>query len=391
MATWTLSSPTHSLLLPDWQRLRMTGEAGRIPVLLAGVVTESSQLLQMFSMVANRHVVDTFMGQIFRQYHFSAEGLATWQEAGVWVHVDALHPLHAAADKKLKQWFKTLRYDMAGEAAKMDFATLKLPKGSVHVRNGISYEGYTARFLKAHSLRTITDLVEKSVVLCKQAWNWEPVNLRVLTHTRGNAMGIAYAPGKGVHRISLASSLVNKYDEMSIFRVILHELCHHYREERFPRPAGYTTGDAHDKYFCDALSLVDPVVKEQPESCRIFTDSQWEGSEVVQQEKQTLQADRYDPERGAFTFRHLKSGQMRLDWKGEDFNKKAIVIGPGLSKITEGMTPAQQRELRVYAATHRDDIVLGHFGLRSITPGEYSFYDLMAALQKRFGIEGLVA
>jgi hypothetical protein len=39
-------------------------------------------------------------------------------------------------------------------------------------------------------------------------------------------------------------------------RVVIHELCHHWREERFPH------GTSHDPVFCRELARVDPVVRQ---------------------------------------------------------------------------------------------------------------------------------
>lgn len=389
MPTWVNSNEQTTLVVPYWKKIKLKTEIGDLPSLLLGALNESTQRLQMFVIPNMKNVADTALGEAFRIYGFPTEGYKDWLDAGEWISDKALHPLHLAADKELKKWIKTLYIPMGGSFQKTHSVQLKLPKGVIQVRNGVSYEGYTKRFLKAHSFDAIVKVTEDAIKLCRAAWNWEPQNLRVLTHSEGRAMGIAYAPGKGVHRISLHSRLVNEYDTMSIFRVILHELCHHYREERFPRSRQMSSAFSHDKTFCEALALVDYTVKDSPSQCEFFSDEKWEGSVVVQSKQTALRGDRYDPSRGAFILRLLKTGHMRMDWQGRDFNKKAIRVDSTLVKLNEGMTREQQERIMVYAADRR-----ALWALETIVKGQadkgVDYYSFMAGLERSYGIKGLV-
>lgn len=129
----------------------------------------------------------------------------------------------------------------------------------------------------AHPLEEIIEITEAAVVECFNAWQWKPVGLTLGFHASGRAMGLAYSPGKGDRRISLAAGLLAAYDADSIFRTLLHELCHHAREELHPRtlegrPSFLREAMAHDTVFCDMLAEVDATIRDNPTSCRFFND-----------------------------------------------------------------------------------------------------------------------
>lgn len=247
---------------------------------------------------------------------------------GQWHTAKALHPLVASAMKKAWEWFKEV---VKGGDLFSSFYEFKvtMPKGAIRTTaSGVTFEGYTDRVLKAHSFATMSKLVDDATTLCASAWGWKARKLRVLLHGTSRALGLAYNPGQGVHRISLNTRLINEYDTMSIFRVVLHELCHHYRNETFP-----LSHNAHDALFCEALGKVDPIVLQDKKQCQFFTDEVWEGSTVVQakMEKQSAlkQADNYDPSKGGISVRVLADYKIKMDWlpftKG-DFKRVAMPL-----------------------------------------------------------------
>jgi hypothetical protein len=71
-----------------------------------------------------------------------------------------------------------------------------------------------------------------------KAWGgWRPTGLEIQLHKSGNALGIAYAPGDGASsgrtKISLNVELFKHYDDNAIWRVLVHELCHHCHNEKY--------------------------------------------------------------------------------------------------------------------------------------------------------------
>ena len=129
----------------------------------------------------------------------------------------------------------------------------------------------------AHTANALAQIVGDAVAVCAKAWGgWKPDGLTVSFHSSRKAMGLAYAPGNGDRRISLNERLLTSYDAISIARVVLHELCHHAREEQQPRERfkGY---NSHDPLFCSMLVLVDAELAANPKRCRFFVDEQDDG------------------------------------------------------------------------------------------------------------------
>jgi hypothetical protein len=129
----------------------------------------------------------------------------------------------------------------------------------------------------AHTLQEIVDITSGAVIECFNAWGWKPLGLTLGFHASGRAMGLAWSPGMGDRRISLATRLLAAYDADSIYRTVLHELCHHAREELHPRilegrAAFVREIMSHDAIFCRMLGEVDPTVREKPADCRFFND-----------------------------------------------------------------------------------------------------------------------
>lgn len=145
------------------------------------------------------------------------------------------------------------------------------------VAGDIRIDGFRAVERKtAHSFDAISKMLLRAVAECHRAWGWKATGLVVTFHASARAMGLAYNPGAGDRRISLSFSMLEKYDIGSVERTTLHELCHHAREEMFPRKRSTGRGraaEAHDAQFCAMLAEVDPTVAANPRSCRFFTDA----------------------------------------------------------------------------------------------------------------------
>ena len=140
----------------------------------------------------------------------------------------------------------------------------------------IRVDGFRAVERKtSHSFDAISKMLVRAVADCHRAWAWKAEGLVVTFHTSARAMGLAYSPGQGDRRISLAFSMLEKFDIGSVERTTLHELCHHAREEKYPRSlaVGALRGaQVHDAKFCAMLEQVDATVAANPKSCRYFTD-----------------------------------------------------------------------------------------------------------------------
>ncbi len=109
----------------------------------------------------------------------------------------------------------------------------------------ITYTGYGAK-VGAYTLEQIHQTVCDAINAHLPHWSWrtspptpwKPSNLEVMLHSGNRAMGLAFAPGTGrvenKRTISLNDILFKRYDLKSAQRVVIHELCHHYRDEALP-------------------------------------------------------------------------------------------------------------------------------------------------------------
>jgi len=148
------------------------------------------------------------------------------------------------------------------------------------VIGSVTYEGWTTALAKksAHTFAVFHIMIKKAVQDCARAWKWSPDGLVVTFHTsrktQGRPMGLAYNPGGGNRRISILEDMLGKYSIGSIYRTVVHEICHHAREEKYPRDRrNYTGAMSHDDVFCKMLSAVDSQVAQNPNACRYFVDS----------------------------------------------------------------------------------------------------------------------
>ncbi len=125
----------------------------------------------------------------------------------------------------------------------------------------------------AHTLAALHREISARVATGHRVWKWKPVDLQVSFMGDGRAMGMAYIPRyprKGEPQtIALNSRLLARYALESVGRTVIHELCHHYREERFLRP---TVKNWHDAVFCRELAKADPIVAKTPVECEFFMD-----------------------------------------------------------------------------------------------------------------------
>jgi hypothetical protein len=177
-------------------------------------------------------------------------------------------------------------------------------------QRSIQFTGWeTVKRVSAHSLDDLVEAFAAAAEMTQKAWNWKWVNLQVKFHTEGNAFGLAYNPGGGEHIISLHKRMLAEFTLDSTYRTILHELCHHYRDERFQPSA-----DAHDAIFCRELAKVDETVKDGRRMCMHFVDVP-DPALVAKALKRTNKTPPiWSPEAGTLLVRYKKSRQFSLVW-----------------------------------------------------------------------------
>jgi hypothetical protein len=226
----------------------------------------------------------------------------------------------------------------------------------------ITYTGFSAK-VGAYTLdqihQTVCDAINAHLPLW--AWRtspptpWKPSNLEVMLHSGNRAMGLAFAPGTGhttnKRTISLNDILFKRYDLKSAWRVVIHELCHHYRDEALPsnevdavaseqirqavashldvvrREHGAVIAhkthlqaqqafSTHDPAFVRELSKVDERVAANAFSGMLFTEYA-DPSLVAQiREKKAQKIAKIDwhPSRGRVFIKQLKSGKASVYW-----------------------------------------------------------------------------
>ena len=176
----------------------------------------------------------------------------------------------------------------------------------------VRYDGFDAvKSKSAHDLGAIHDEVVRCVQRCAEAWGWVPEGLLVQFHGSRRSLGLAFNPGRGDRRISLAAALLASYDLESVGRTVLHELCHHYREEAFPR-GEFESKDSHDGRFCELLGRVDPKAKGDRNACRMFVEDVSEQAVAASTAKD---AAVYTRESGLCVVGQSTSGRLRFRWE----------------------------------------------------------------------------
>ncbi len=227
-----------------------------------------------------------------------------------------------------------------------------------HVMDKVTFIGYRKKKL-AHSIPTLLKMFAESAQRCQEVWGWSPTNPEVEIHTTSRAMGLAFNPGKGRHRISLHARLLNEFDLPSIRRVVLHELCHHYRDEQFPE----NRYDSHDEIFCRELQRVDDSLAPDAEkrglpvmkACSAFYEQR--DVAVIEGYRKKLGRNEippvWAPEAGKVMIGHLKSGKFRFSWEPEGNFKWTTKVEPfsdvDLLMLAKRFEPRQLDQVRVVA------------------------------------------
>lgn len=173
------------------------------------------------------------------------------------------------------------------------------------------FERYKRR--SGHSLESIHIAINAAVARARAVWNWSCTGLEVKFHDHSMAMGLAYASGSGakngVRKISLAAKLIESYDLNSIARVAVHELCHHYRDEKFPE----NKSEQHDEHFCNALKIADDEVKDY-KTCKFFLNVTDATLVAAKKERVNSIEPTWSPDAGILVFYRLKTGMLRVSW-----------------------------------------------------------------------------
>ena len=209
----------------------------------------------------------------------------------------------------------------AGKLA--DTRTIEYTSPATKHLGSVSYTGFEKVAKKSgHSLESIHRAVNSAVARAIEVWGWQCTGLEVKFHESGRAFGLAYEPGAGARKISLNALLLQTYDLNSVARVVIHELCHHYREEQWPRDRRY--GDAHDKRFCDEITKADPEIASSEGSrsaeanrCITFADIPDTALDAAVRAAKAARTTEptWAPEAGVLMHYALRSGKFRLQWK----------------------------------------------------------------------------
>jgi hypothetical protein len=213
----------------------------------------------------------------------------------------------------------------------------------------ITYTGYPAK-IGAYDIEDAHDIVVKAITdsLPHWAWQggrgpWRPVNLEVMLHHGKSSLGLAFAPGTGAERnrrtISLNDVMFKLYSADAIWRVVVHELCHHYRDEVFARgDTDLATSErlrqavalhagsgsrikaevlnTHDSVFVRELAKVDKKVDADPYAGICFNE--YADPSLVADAKAAAEAKvaklDWRPEQGRIFVERLKGGQFSVWW-----------------------------------------------------------------------------
>lgn len=112
------------------------------------------------------------------------------------------------------------------------------------------------------TLERLHNILDRSVAWAALVWQWVPYGLTVSFHegtkTFAYASFAGQGPATGKRLISFRADSFKFWKDPVILRTALHELTHHYREERWPRVEAGLSGDRkrafdHDELFCGAF------------------------------------------------------------------------------------------------------------------------------------------
>jgi len=191
-------------------------------------------------------------------------------------------------------------------------------------RGAVRYVGFGAyRARSAHTLRSLHRTIEAAVARCERAWSWRCDGLVVKFHDDPEHFGLAYDAGSGERdgerRVSLSAALIERYTLASVERTVMHELAHHFREERWPRPRT-ADRDPHDARFCEALAKVDPLVAggDGCEEFEEFADPSLVAHAVARKRaaraKAAARPPVWSPDAGELVLDHGPARAPRLRW-----------------------------------------------------------------------------
>jgi predicted SprT family Zn-dependent metalloprotease len=308
------------------------------------VYDEADDRVTMMPVILNRTWKEAATSAIM-SVHGSVDGADEFIDA-TWDRVRSLGPFSQAMIKwwrpHAEDFFDNLLHDGLSEQVSLDIKKAE--------RGGIVYWNFGAPELKSHSLETVHKTVAQSIDLCQDMWKWHCRRPRVLAFTGGNAMGLAFNPGAGNHKIGLNRRLLQDYDTMSIFRTLIHEWCHHAREEKAPRGRAAFDADSHDEMFCEMLKQVDPVVRDSAKDCVFFTDQVDPNMAAVKAREAARTKVTYTPDAGRVVIRLLKNGIIKMDWvsKGGTWRKVVQNLnGYTLRELADHFTDAQLYEVEV--------------------------------------------
>lgn len=186
--------------------------------------------------------------------------------------------------------------DCVRENPRLSVETGRIARRSQDKLGSVVYVGFSeTKKTSAHSLKDLDATIKKAIKKVELKWRWKCGPLYVAFHARGKAMGRTWPRVKvqGRRYVSLAKNLVSEYDLMSIQRTMEHELCHQFREERFPVPRFGVPNGGHDDVFCRELSRVDPIVGGNKRTCRYFVEQRDEKAMLSSLKAQVSRAGRF--------------------------------------------------------------------------------------------------
>ena len=220
-------------------------------------------------------------------------------------------------------------------------------------RDGVTYVAWgKIRKRSAHSLADLHRIVEQAVLAGRSIWSWTPQRLEVQFHKDSRSMGLAYEPGTDESRqhcrISLHERLLEEYDLKSIWRVVVHELCHHFRDDNFP-----PSRIPHDEIFCEQLGLIDPMVRGDRQQCAMFVNEKDTALVAVKQERieKRKTPPVWSPDAGTLILYNLKNGALKVEWRPEPgyrWTKWIVnVTGVTMLDLAKKFAPLQWKDVRV--------------------------------------------
>lgn len=254
--------------------------------------------------------------------------------------------------------------------------------------------GAKIKYVKFHSvekklpytLAQIHSIIDEALSLCESTWRWSTTDasLEVWFHETGKSMGLAYEPGRKsiellkTRKISLHKDLLRFYDRDAIARTVLHEYCHHYREETWPRSAIKYRGIdlSHDEQFCESLAKVDPLVSKDPKTCSKFYEECNEDLVAIVEEKREENIS-WSTKDGKLNVSVLKTGKMSMQWVPtgtKRWRKMAFVLGPnGFVELIERIGSSNIKDV----AVEPDARVQGFLELKTKREGPWSLADVI--------------